>query len=238
MRHLLTFWICLILINGYCFLVSAQEATQPKNTSTKQASEKKKKEFEDFEKVVEDSQSYQGFFKLYRKKENLYCEIQPSQLDNPFLCMISLSRGLGRGYLISGMTLEEWLLVWRRVGDRVHLVRKNVRFRANKGTPTAQSVDYSYSDSVLFSLKIESIHPQRKSLLVNISPVFISDLPPLARNIASDAKFDKTRSTWGTVKAFPKNVELRVEAVYTSTRYLETVPDQSRDPVDVTLQPR
>ena len=225
MRHLLTFWICLILINGYCFLVSAQEATQPKNTSTKQASEKKKKEFEDFEKVVEDSQSSQGFFKLYRKKENLYCEIQPSQLDNPFLCMISLSRGLGRGYLISGMTLEEWLLVWRRVGDRVHLVRKNVRFRANKGTPTAQSVDYSYSDSVLFSLKIESIHPQRKSLLVNISPVFISDLPPLARNIASDAKFDKTRSTWGTVKAFPKNVELRVEAVYTSTRYLETVPD-------------
>ena len=98
--------------------------------------------------------------------------------------MISLSRGLGRGRLISGMTMDEWLLVWRRVGDRVHLVRKNVRFRADKGTPTAQSVDYSYSDSVLFSLKIESIHPQRRSLLVNISPVFVSDLPPLARNIA------------------------------------------------------
>ena len=107
----------------------------------------------------------------------------------------------------------------------MHLVRKNVRFRADKGTPTAQSVDYSYSDSVLFSLKIESIHPQRQSLLVNISPVFVSDLPPLARNIAPDARFDKTRSTWGTIKAFPKNVELRVEAVYTSSSYITTVPD-------------
>ena len=225
MRHILRFWLCLILLSVYCLPIFAQEATQAAKSTSKEAATGKKKEFEDFAKVTENSKSYDGFFKLYQKKEKLYCEIQPSQLEQPFLCMISLSRGLGRGRLISGMIMEEWLLVWRRVGDRVHLVRKNVRFRAKKGTPTAQAVDYSYSDSVLFSLKIESIHPQRRSLLVDISPVFISDLPPLARSIAADARFDKTRSTWGRVKAFPKNVELRVEAVYTSANYIETVPD-------------
>ena len=225
MRYLLTFWICLIMIGAYCFSVPAQEAAQPAKPATQEAPVKKKKEFEDFAKVTEDSKSYEGFFKLYQKKENLYCEIQPSQLDKPFLCMISVARGLGRGYLLSGMTLEEWLLVWRRVGDNVHLVRKNVRFRAEKGTPIAQAVDLGHNDSVLFSLKIESIHPQRKSLLVNISPVFISDLPPLARGIAPDARFDKTRSTWGTVKAFPKNVELKVNVVYSSQRYMSTIPD-------------
>ena len=218
MRYQTTFWICLILVGTYCFSVSAQEATQEAGT-------KKKKEFEDFTKVIEDSKSYDGFFKLYEKKQNLYCEIQPSQLDKPFLCMISIARGLGRGYLLSGMTLEEWMLVWKRVGDNVHLVRKNVRFRAKKGTPIAEAVDLGHNDSVLFSLKIESIHPQRKSLLVNISPVFVSDLPPLARRIAPDARFDKTRSTWGAIKAFPKNVELKVEAVYASNRYMDTIPD-------------
>ena len=222
MRYLLIFWICLITISGSCFSVSAQEAKQ---SATQVAPAEKKKEFEDFAKVIEDSKNYDGFFKLYQKKEKLYCEIQPSQLDQPFLCMTSLSRGLARGRLISGIIMDEWLLVWRRVGDNVHLVRKNVRYRAEKGTPTAQAVDYSYSDSILFSLKIESIHPQRKSLLVDISPVFISDLPPLASRIASDARFDKTRSTWGTVKAFPKNIELRVKAVYTSQSHIETVPD-------------
>ncbi len=225
MRCQLTFWICLILISVYCLPISAQEATQPATPVATAAPAEKKKEFEDFDKVTEDSTSYEGFFKLHQKKENLYCEIQPSQLDKPFLCMTSVARGIGQGRLIAGMTLEEWLLVWRRVGDNVHLVRKNVRFRAQQGTPTAQSVDYSYSDSVLFSLKIESIHPQRKSLLVNISPVFISDFPLLARRIAPDARFDKTRSTWGKIKAFPKNVELKTEAVYTSTSYIETVPD-------------
>ncbi len=225
MRYQLTFWICLILIGVFCFSVSAQEATQPAKPTTQEAPAKKKKEFEDFSKVTEDSKSYEGFFKLYQKKENLYCEIQPSQLDKPFLCMISVARGLGQGFLLSGMTLEEWMLVWRRVGDKVHLVRKNVRFRADKGTPIAEAVDLGHNDSVLFSLKIESIHPQRKSVLVNISPVFISDLPPLARRIASDARFDKTRSTWGAVKAFPKNVELKVNAVYSSQRNMSTIPD-------------
>ena len=222
MQHQLTFWICLILISSCYLPIFAQQAAQP---ATQEAPTKPKKEFPDFSKVTEDSKSYQGFFKLYQKKENLYCEIQPSQLNQPFLCMISLARGLGRGTLISGMTMDEWLLVWRRVGDNVHLMRKNVRFRAKEGTPTAQAVDYGYSDSVLFSLKIESIHPQRKSLLVNISPVFVSDLPPLARRIAPDARFDRTRSTWGKIKTFPKNVELKVNAAYTSASYIETVPD-------------
>ena len=225
MRYQLTFWICLILVSVCCLPTVAQEAAQTTKPTTQQAPAKKKKEFEDFSKVTEDSKSYEGFFKLYQKKENLYCEIQPSQLDKPFLCMISVARGLGQGFLLSGMTLEEWMLVWRRVGDKVHLVRKNVRFRAEKGTPIAEAVDLGHNDSVLFSLKIESIHPQRKSVLVNISPVFISDLPPLARRIASDARFDKARSTWGAVKAFPKNVELKVNAVYSSQTNMSTIPD-------------
>ena len=225
MQYQLTFWICLILVSLCCLPIVAQEAAQTTTPTTQQAPAKKKKEFEDFSKVTEDSKSYEGFFKLYQKKENLYCEIQPSQLDKPFLCMISVARGLGQGFLLSGMTLEEWMLVWRRVGDKVHLVRKNVRFRAEKGTPIAEAVDLGHNDSVLFSLKIESIHPQRKSVLVNISPVFISDLPPLARRIASDARFDKARSTWGAVKAFPKNVELKVNAVYSSQTNMSTIPD-------------
>ena len=81
MRYLLTFWICLTLIGGYCLAVSAQEAAQP---ATQEAAAKKKKEFEDFSKVTEDSKSYQGFFRLYEKKENLYCEIQPSPIGQAF----------------------------------------------------------------------------------------------------------------------------------------------------------
>ena len=40
---------------------------------------KKKKEFEDFAKVIEDSKSYEGFFKLYQKKENLEGRTRPDR---------------------------------------------------------------------------------------------------------------------------------------------------------------
>lgn len=221
MQRFITLLICFIFTVSFSFPLIAQE----EKSSTQQTATKEKKEYEDFNKVTEDSKSYQGFFKLYEKKENLYCEILPSQINKPFLCMISIARGIGSGYLLSGMTMDEWLLEWRRVGDKVHLVRKNVRFRADKGTPIAEAVDLGYSDSVLFALKLESIHPQRKSLLVNISPVFMSDLLPLAGQIGGGARFDKARSTWGPIKAFPKNVELRVNAVYSASGSRETIPD-------------
>lgn len=223
MKRLITLLICFIFVSSLSLPIIAQEKTEAK-PAAQQTAAKKKKEYEDFSKVIEDSKSYQGYFTLYQKKENLYCEIQPSQLNKPFLLMASIARGIGTGYILSGMTMDEWLLEWKRVGDKVHLVRKNVRFRADKGSPIGEAVNLGYSDSVLFALKLESVHPQKKSLLVNISPVFISDLLPLAGNLGG-ARFDKARSTWGAIKAFPKNVELRVNAVYSGGGSRETVPD-------------
>ena len=68
MRHLLIFGICLIAVSGYCLSVSAQEAAQPAKSEAQAAPAKKKKEFEDFSKVTEDSKSYQGFFQAIREK--------------------------------------------------------------------------------------------------------------------------------------------------------------------------
>ena len=94
MQRLFTFWICVIFVSGFCLPIVAQETKKEAKPATPATPAKQKKEYEDFNKVIEDSKSHQGFFKLYQKKENLYCEIQPSQLNKPFLCMISIARGI------------------------------------------------------------------------------------------------------------------------------------------------
>ena len=66
MRYLLTFWICLILISGYCASVSAQEAAQP---ATQEAAAKKKKEFEDFSKSLKTVKVTKAFLGFTRKKK-------------------------------------------------------------------------------------------------------------------------------------------------------------------------
>ena len=88
MRHLLTFWICLTLISGYCLSISAQETAQP---AAQAASAKKKKEFEDFSKVTADSKKLSRFLStLPEKREpllrNTTLTIRPTfpMHDQPF----------------------------------------------------------------------------------------------------------------------------------------------------------
>ncbi len=193
----------------------------PSPRSTVQADdEHHEKKFEDFDKVTKGAKVHEGLFKLYRKDDRLLAEILPYQLDKPFLCPISIARGIGMG----GHTLnfgDQWVLVFRRVGDKLHLVRRNVRFQAKKNSSVAVAVETTYTDSVLMSLKIHSVHPGRNSVLINLNDIFMTDFAQLGRGW-----FDASRSTWHKVKTFPRNIELQVAATYGSAGRGDTVIDR------------
>jgi hypothetical protein len=166
------------------------------------------KKFEDFDKLVKGAKEYDGLFKLYRKDDKLYAELKPIQLDRPFLCPIAIARGLGMG----GHTLnfdEQWVLVFKRVDDKIQLIRRNVHFKARPGSPEATAVETTYTDSVLMALRIQSIHPFRQTLLINLNDIFMTDFARLRLGF-----FDTSRSSWAKVKAFPRNIEVEVSATY------------------------
>jgi hypothetical protein len=175
--------------------------------------------FPDFDTVVKGAKSYDGLFRLYQKDDQLLIEIKPSQLDTPFLCPISIARGLGQGghMLNSG---EQWVLVFRKVGDRLFLIRRNVRFKAEPGSAVAKAVETTYADSVLMSLRILSEHPNRHSVLISLNDIFMTDFAQLRRG-----QFDASRSTWHKIKTFPRNIELQVAATYAGGRGGDSVID-------------
>jgi hypothetical protein len=166
------------------------------------------KKFEDFNKTVHGAKVYEGLFRLHQKDDKLYAEIKPEQLNKPFLCPIAIARGMGMG----GYTLnfgEQWVLVFKRVGDKVHLIRRNVHYQAKPGSPLAKAVETTYTDSVLMSLRIVSINPMFQSLLINLNDIFMTDFAQLGIGY-----FDSSRSTWEKIKTFPKNIELEVSATF------------------------
>ena len=62
---------------------------------------------------------------------------------------------------MGGYTLnfdEQWVLLFKRVGDKVQLVRRNVRFRAKPGSAVAKAVEVTYTDSILKALPIITIN--------------------------------------------------------------------------------
>jgi hypothetical protein len=165
--------------------------------------------FQDFNTVVRGAKEYDGLYKLWQKDENLYMEIKPHQLNQPVLCPIAVARGAGMG----GFTLnfdEQWVLIFKRVGDKVQVIRRNVHFKAKPGTPVSRAVEISYTDSVLLALRIIAINQMnQQSLLINLNDIFMSDFAELGLGA-----FDSNRSSWHKVKAFPRNIEVEVEATY------------------------
>src|SRR5690242_12363067 len=94
------------------------------------------KKFPDFDKVVKGAKEIDGLFKLWfnEKEDRLFAEIKNSQLNRPFLCPMAIARGMGMG----GYTLnfdEQWVLLFKRVSEtRLHLIRRNVHFKAAAGS--------------------------------------------------------------------------------------------------------
>ena len=174
---------------------------------------------EAFDEVVKDSQKLEGLFTLYhnQEKNHIYLELKPEQLNRNYLCLVTLSTGIGEGWLLSGMPLDDFLFRFRRQQDKVQFVVPNVKFRTRPGSPSQRSLDRSFSDSVLYSLKIKSIHPQRETLLIDLADLLLK--PGLSRLnqalpllLGAPYYQNQENSYFGKSKAFEKNLE--VEAIY------------------------
>src|SRR5262245_24652262 len=162
------------------------------------------------QEISTGAKTHEGLFKLYHKGENVYAELQPQHFNKSLLCPIAIAKGAGMG----GTTLnfdEQWVLLFKRHGDKVHLVRRNVHHKARGGSPTARAVEITYSDSVLMALRIAAINQMNQGVLINLNDIFMSDFGQLGLG-----HFDASRSVWHKVKAFPRNLELQIQATYSS----------------------
>jgi Met-zincin/Domain of unknown function (DUF5117) len=166
----------------------------------------------EFAMATRGAKEFDGLFKLYQKDDRVLMEIRPDQLGKPVICPIAVAKGGGMG----GHTLnfdEQWVLVFKKFGDKVHVIRRNVHHKAKAGTPAARAVEMTYSDSVLMALKVVAVNPAKQSVLINLNDIFMTDFAQLGLGT-----FDANRSVWHKVKAFPRNLEMEVQATYTGGR--------------------
>jgi hypothetical protein len=238
-------WIGLIGIKQ-ALPLRAQQHLTPQVTKTKttglvltQAKDKAKAQskvkLQPFDQVVKDTEKSEGLFNLYANKKtgNVYLEIQPEQLNKNYLATVTMESGIGERGLYSGVPLQTLLFYFRRMNNNLFFVVRNVNFRTDPGDPQVRSLARSFSDSVLYSLPIQSIHPDHESILVDLGDLLLTDLPGLTPYLqdALDGNYqlDSDKSYFGTTKAFPANVEL--ESVYGfsltngEAAYLPTLPD-------------
>ncbi len=162
-----------------------------------------------------------------------------TQLNKDYLYYTTVAKGSG-----SGSVGLEWagggeggVIQFQRVGPKVLVVEKNLRFRAGNGGPgLEQAIDASFPDSVLAALPIVKIDAGK--VIVDATPLLIRDAVGFAAasagrggrggrggGIPFDAgagpsgtswRFDASRSAiyLPRTKGFPKNTEVEVTATY------------------------
>ncbi len=202
---------------------SAQTPAQPPAAADakKPAAPEPPKE-KSFADVVKDAQVINGLFTLYRTEEKVLLEILPDQLEKVYLMSLTIDSGLGeRGFYAAAMAGEAPIL-FHKQGKNIQLRVKNTRFMAEDG-PMSRAVNRSFSDSVLGITKIESLpHPERKSVLIDLGALLLTDVPMLSFDLEATFRigyrFAAKNSTFGTLKAFPKNVEIETIAHYATDR--------------------
>ena len=189
-----------------------------------------------FAVVLKDARRIDGLISLWRKDEKVFAEVPEPLLGKELFVTISIARGIGDRSILGGMSVgfgDDWVWTLRKVDDAIHVVRKNVRFFADKGSPEERAVGLAYTDSVLFSVPIVTTGPGGGPV-IDLAKIFFTDLPQISRSLPGFS-FAADRSTWAGAKGFPDNVELEVAATYGSggTAEFDTVPDSRGATVNV-----
>jgi Met-zincin/Domain of unknown function (DUF5117) len=180
-----------------------------------------------FDQLIKDTTPYDGLFKLYHnpKTGRMYAEILPDQLEQKYLSTITLESGIGEQSLYRGMPIADFLFTLRQVNNTIQLVVPNTYFRAEAGTPHRRLVEQSFSESILIVMPIRSQHTERKSVVVDFTPVLLGDLagltPTITEALGSPYTIDPNKSYIGTTKAFPLNLD--IESIYGFTG-VDTAP--------------
>ncbi len=161
----------------------------------------------DFTPVVSTNDGSQGFYKMWRreKDQQLIAEL-PKEFANQrhFIAMTVAS---GESY--AGLQSGEIYGYWRLYGKKLAFIEPNLDIRSTGDEPSKNSIKRLFTDRVLFEVPILTMRP-------NAGPVIDMD----ALLVGQAEKFFGSRVAGmnkglyklKTVKAFPQNVEIGVEA--------------------------
>lgn len=190
-------------------------------------------------------QRIEGFLPMLWDAEQGRLSFEIPNLDQDILYFTSVAKGSG-----SGSVGFEWagggeggVIQFHRVGSKVMVVEKNIRFRASKHEPGIEKgIEASYPDSILASLPI--LRSDSGKLVVDAMPLVVRDAanlsaagtgrgggrgPQAVELVAGTSwRFDPSRAAiyMPRTKAFPKNTEVEVTVTYEAvTGGARTTPD-------------
>ena len=105
----------------------------------------------------------------------VYMELMPEQFNA--LYMMNVTRETGDGAMLHGVSMQgEFPFYFKKTGNMIQLIEKNVKFRSDKNPETSKALKNQIPDSIIRSIKtIGEPDPENQAVLVDASKLFIFD---------------------------------------------------------------
>ena len=183
-----------------------------------------------FAVVMKDAKKIDGLLTAWQKDEKVWLELRPEDFNQTLFFSPKLSSGIGEQWFFGGLMLPSPRLVqFRRVYNQVQLLAINPQQVARAGTPEARAVASAISPSLLGSTAVASQpHPERKTVLIDASALFVSDLlglgAVLQRTYRQSYGFDGRNSVITAVRGKPDLLVIEANNHYATAAIAVTQP--------------
>src|SRR6185503_10748036 len=167
--------------------------------------------------ITDRARTERGGITVHRVDERWFLELPDSLVARDFLLVSRISgvpANLG-GFTSSGQSLEERVVRWQRVGDRVLLRSISFNAFADDSLPIALSVASNNVGPILASFPVQAYTRDSSGYVLDVTDFFGGDTPAISgldaaqRRTYQVRRFDTGRSFVSSVRAFPTNVEVR-----------------------------
>ncbi len=195
-----------------------QETTKPEKKPGNQD------KLKSFEELIKDRVVVEGLFTFYQdtSDNSVLMEIRPEQIGPIYLCGETRSGSEGAIYDAGAMG-RSFPFYLRRVGKRILMLEKNVRFRADSSSTLSRAIERGVSDHLYGATDIKSKpRDSGDAVLVDPSDFFIRDAQHVAYFVGTERKmgftFDEKNSYFELVRSFPENSEIDVKLHYKTSK--------------------
>ena len=182
-----------------------------------------------------------GGITVHRVDDRYFFEVPDSMMTRDFLMVTRVSgvpAGSG-GFQSAGSSLNERMIRWERVTDRVILKSISTASVADDSLPIARSVAQNNYPAIIGSFPIAAFTRDSNSYVIDVTDFFSTDIPATSGMSADERRtygvrrFDAARSYISSVRGFPMNIEVRQVQTFDAA-----TPPSDRNGATVTMETR
>lgn len=158
-----------------------------------------------------------GLFTVHKVDAKYFYEIPDSLLGREMLLITRIAQAPQdlSGFLNAGSNLNEQVVRWERMGDRILLKGLDYKYIAADTLPIAYSVQTNTFAPIIRSFRIEAYSTDSAASVVDVTAFFEEDTPALSglsqgmRTQFRVRRYDPARSFIDRIRSFPHNIEVR-----------------------------